>query len=151
MHLVFPVRTQAEGQQGLHEQSGSGGTFVVRTSDEKYIPLVIAGGAGGCRDISAEQIIFANGQINKYGGKSGSIKEMNTNEGRSGEGSNYEPYYMGAAGFYMVLLKNTKIYLVLKNYLRSRNKSLFIFKSVKRKIYIFNKKIVYSRKIFNFS
>ena len=78
--------------------SGGGGTFVVKRDNEKFIPLVIAGGAGGCDDISAEQKIFVNGQTNKYGGRSVSIATSNTNEGSSGECLEINAY-MGGSGF----------------------------------------------------
>jgi hypothetical protein len=85
----------AIGQQGKHQQSGSGGTFIFKECDGQFEPLIVAGGAGGGVTINKS---LADARLDKFGGPSTEYPEVNTIEGSTGKPSS-EQYTYGGKGF----------------------------------------------------
>ena len=100
-----------------YSYSGSGGTFVVKydntktTEIDKNIPLIIAGGGGGCNVITTNVLDNSNASYNTSGQTSSYWKIPGGINGNGGEISNYEPSYttgiMGAPGGFLTNGKAT--------------------------------------------
>ena len=84
------------GQRGKDMHDGCGGTFVAIRENEKCIPIIIAGGAGGGYEGYEEE--YGNGSIDQFGNRSDLIEERNKNIGKGGK-SGISNYYNGGNGF----------------------------------------------------
>ena len=82
------------GQIGKYNTDGCGGTFVTIRENEKFIPIIIAGGAGG----GNWEKEYGNGSMDQFGNRSYSREERNKNIGKGGK-SGYSGYYNGGNGF----------------------------------------------------
>ena len=86
----------AVGQKGNLGTSGSGGTFVIKEKmDGSFIPLVIAGGAGG--DYNKRKETWCNGQLEEYGNGT-SAGEKNNDIGKDGK-TGWSEYFSGGSGY----------------------------------------------------
>ena len=84
------------GQQGKYIYDGCGGTFVAIRENGKFIPIIIAGGAGG--GYEGYEMECGNGSTDQFGNRSNKIEERNKNIGKEGKSGNYN-WYNGGNGF----------------------------------------------------
>ena len=85
------------GQRRTTISDGCGGTFVAIRENGQFIPIIIAGGAGGARKGNMGN--YGNGSLDQFGNKSSSINERNQNIGKAGK-SGYPWCYTGGNGFF---------------------------------------------------
>jgi len=90
------------GQQGNDTGDGCGGTFAAIRENGKFIPIIIAGGAGGGYWENED----GNGSMDQFGNRSDYIHERNTNIGIEGKSGTY--YYNGGNGFFGRIKGNWK-------------------------------------------
>ena len=81
------------GQRGKNTEDGCGGTFVAIRENGNFIPIIIAGGAGGGYENE-----YGNGSNDQFGNRSEEIEERNKNIGKGGKSGN-SFYYNGGNGF----------------------------------------------------
>ena len=83
------------GQKATYSGPGAGGTFVVtKKSDGTFVPLVVAGGAGGSENATKQS--YCDAQLEEFGnGPSGQNNMDIGSSGNSGDNNNYN----GGAGY----------------------------------------------------